>query len=149
MLGRKVDYSRFEGTDATRLQAFKELQASDIYGGSVFESIGSDARRGQLRHKNNSLEAELKSTEVNYLYGGGYFCLRQVHDDINSYLTQRFLDIYILIPQNEKIDELLKLKYSNDEREIEKSQDLLTASAKNATFETRKASTNSSQFHYL
>ena len=60
------------------------------------------------------------------------------------------MDIYILIPQNEKIDELMKLKYSNDEKEIEKSQDLLAASAKNATFETRKgANTTRSQFHYL
>lgn len=52
------------------------MQASDIYGGSVFEPIGSADRRGQLRHKNNSLEAEIKGIEVNYLYGGGYYCLR-------------------------------------------------------------------------
>ena len=76
LLGRNVDLSRFAATSPEDLQALKEMQASDIFGGSVFEPIGSADRRGQLRHKNNSLEAEIRAIEVNYLYGGGYYCLR-------------------------------------------------------------------------
>lgn len=47
--------------------------ASDVFGGSIFEPIGSNKMRGKLRHKSNDLETEIKSLSIDYLYGGGYY----------------------------------------------------------------------------
>ena len=76
MLLRKVDTTRFVNDENSR--AYNALHSSDIFGGSIFEPIGNSTRRGNLRHKRNSVAQDLSRVEINYLYGGGYYCIRNV-----------------------------------------------------------------------
>lgn len=42
--------------------------------------------------------------EVNYLYGGGYYVLRQVANDTTDAVPGSYCDIFMLIDSSENID---------------------------------------------
>lgn len=44
---------------------------------------------------------EIEQVEVNYLYGGGYYLLRQVANDMEGAPPGLYCDIYMLIENHE------------------------------------------------
>ena len=60
---------------------------SQIFGGSIFFPVGSSNKRSARRDKENLLEKEIRDSNVDYLYGGGYYVLKNVkvgHDEENG-----------------------------------------------------------------
>lgn len=109
MLQRKPDTKKYK-KDLDLLKAIDSCYASNVYGGSIFNPIGSSDRRGALRHKQNNLESEVKNLPVNYLYGGGYYTLRHVQHNasevIDSDAGAMFSDIFILVESIENLEKL-------------------------------------------
>jgi len=66
---KKFNYSK------TNVATFTKSYASKNFGGSVFQPIG---QLKEKRTKKNPLENEIKNAQVNVLYGGGYYILRDV-----------------------------------------------------------------------
>lgn len=77
LLSRKPQTKNYK-RDLDMLKAIDTCYSSNVYGGSIFQPIGSSDRRGPLRHKANGLEAEIKNLPINYLYGGGFYTLKHV-----------------------------------------------------------------------
>ena len=106
MLSKKPDTKKYK-KDLELLKAIDNCYRSNVYGGSIFQPIGSNERRGALRHKANNLEAEIKNLPVNYLYGGGYYTLRHVQhnasESIDSDQGAMFSDIFILVESIENL----------------------------------------------
>jgi hypothetical protein len=46
-----------------------------VFGGSVFLPLGSSTKKGEKRDKENNLQADIRATNIDYLYGGGYYVL--------------------------------------------------------------------------
>lgn len=117
MLSKKPDTKKYK-KDLELLKAIDNCYASSVYGGSIFHPIGSSDRRGQLRHKANNLEHEIKNLPVNYLYGGGYYILRHVqhnpNEEIDSEHGAMFSDVFILVESIENLDKMQKIKVIND-----------------------------------
>jgi hypothetical protein len=79
LLNSKIDLENYNSGDIyiQRIgNAFKELQDSDIFGGSIFLPIGNETQRNELRHKHNTLREDIRRVEVNALNGGGFIVLR-------------------------------------------------------------------------
>ena len=64
--------------DLHSLKNIEDAYSSAIFGGSAFLPIGSRNKQGSLRDKKNPLEEEIMKSQVNYLYGGGFFTLKWV-----------------------------------------------------------------------
>ena len=116
---KKPDTKKYK-RDLELLKAIDNCYNSNVYGGSIFQPIGSSDRRGvTLRYKANNLENEIKSLPVNYLYGGGYYVLKHVqhnpNEEINGEHGAMFSDIFILVESIENLDKMQKIKVKNDE----------------------------------
>ena len=47
--------------------------ASQVFGGSVFLPVGYGDNKNAKRDKANRLELDIRGTNVDYLYGGGFY----------------------------------------------------------------------------
>lgn len=56
----------------------EDAYKSSIFGGSIFLPLGSNTKKGEKRDKENNLQTEIRKTNVDYLYGGGYYVLHNV-----------------------------------------------------------------------
>lgn len=117
MLTRRPQTKNYK-KDVDMLKAIDSCYNSNVYGGSIFQPIGSADRRGPLRHKANNLEAEIKNLPINYLYGGGFYTLKHVQhsaaDDVNSEAGAMFSDIFILVESIENLDKMQQIKVISD-----------------------------------
>ena len=109
MLIKRPETKKYK-KDMELLKAIDNCYRSNVYGGPIFQPIGSADRRAALRHKANNLEKEIKELPVNYLYGGGYYVLRHVQhsasDQIDSEAGAMFSDIFILVESIENLDKM-------------------------------------------
>jgi hypothetical protein len=116
MLKVRPDLKKFKG-DADAVKNVETAYSSNIFGGSVFLPIG---KKNGKRDKKNPLELEIKATQVDYLYGGGYYVLKNVKEeyvteyDGEEYTAATYWDIYMLVESIEQFEELKKLKIMND-----------------------------------
>lgn len=117
MLMRRPDLSKFQN-NAHQLKNIENAYSSQIYGGSIFLPIGSATKKSARRDKENSLEKDIKAINIDYLYGGGYYVLKNVqvngetHDE-NPNQGQEYMDIYILVESIDQLEEMKKLKILN------------------------------------
>ena len=58
-----------------QLRNMEDAYKSSVFGGSVFLPLGSSSKKGDKRDKENNLQAEIRATNIDYLYGGGYYVL--------------------------------------------------------------------------
>jgi hypothetical protein len=89
--------------------------SSQIYGGSTFLPIGSGEKKSARRDKENTLEADIKACNVDYLYGGGYYTLKFVKVDDSSIMA----DCYMLIDSIDDLEDMKSLKL-----DVEKSENM-------------------------
>lgn len=137
MLKRQVDCSRFSGNGRTD---YNKFWSSEVYGGSVLEPIGEvnsqEAVKAARRTKKNMLDELISKAEVNYLYGGGYYCLRDVIVEEQYYKGEVYCgklkaDIYLLIEKHDDIKKLDQLKFLSDSAEIARTSPMLLPKGKN------------------
>ena len=84
--------------------------ASQVFGGSVFLPIGHGDNKNAKRDKENRLEADIKATNVDYLYGGGYYALKFVSVKETAAGKELLADIYMLIESIDDLENIKKLK---------------------------------------
>ena len=104
LLGKRPDFKKFKG-DAQAVKDIEACYSSQVYGGSAFLPIGSGDKKSARRDKENPLEGEIKSSNVDYLYGGGYYTLKFVKVD-----GPVLADIYMLIDSIDDLEQMKKLK---------------------------------------
>ena len=126
-LESKIDTEEFGATNKESLKRFNQMQNSDIYGGSIYDSVKIFQTSGKTRGigKENTLSTDFESLEINYLYGGGFYVLRQVVNDFDfaeDEFEHKYCDIYMLIDSSEDVEGLLALKAQNDVVQIEKDR---------------------------
>lgn len=104
--------------DLNNLKNVETAYSSSIFGGSPFLPIGSKNKQGALRDKKNPMEEEVLRTQVNYLYGGGFYTLRQVQVEFaESRMSEKgaaYMDISILVESIDELEEMKKYKVIND-----------------------------------
>lgn len=79
-----------------------EMWESKAFGGCVFNKI----RKKDGGSITNFLSKKVKSYDIQYLYGGGYYILENLPDPENN----QILDVYILIEDVNKFDDMNYLK---------------------------------------
>lgn len=77
--------------------------------------IGSGEKKSARRDKENTLEADIKACNVDYLYGGGYYTLKFVKVDDSSIMA----DCYMLIDSIDDLEDMKSLKL-----DVEKSENM-------------------------
>jgi len=60
------------------LKNIEAAYSSQIFGGSALLPVGSKEKKSQKRDKRNPLEEEIKRLQINYLYGGGLYNLKNI-----------------------------------------------------------------------
>lgn len=117
MLQRKPQTKNYK-KDLDMVKAIDACYASSVFGGSIFQPIGSSDRRGPLRHKRNNLENEIQNLPINYLYGGGFYTLKHVQHNENEVIDSEagamFSDIFILVESIENLDKMQQIKVISD-----------------------------------
>jgi len=124
MLTKRPDFSKFKG-DEQALQNGNKAYQNGIFGGSVFLPIG---KKNGKRDKYNPLENEIKSMQVDYLYGGGYYQVCNVKEEpevpeideeqVDEYGDQiqpeyqepLFWDISMLVERVDQLDDLQSIR---------------------------------------
>ena len=117
LLGKRPDLKKFQKSS----QAVKDMEScysSQIYGGSTFLPIGSGEKKSSRRDKENTLEADIKACNVDYLYGGGYYTLKFVQID-DEYDKGLLVDCYMLIDSIDDLEDMKSLKL-----DVEKSENM-------------------------
>jgi hypothetical protein len=108
------------------VKAIDLCYASSVYGGSIFQPIGSSDRRGPLRHKRNNLETEIQNLPINYLYGGGFYTLKHVQHSENEVIDSEsgamFSDIFILVESIENLEKMQQIKVISDMSPTDRKQ---------------------------
>ena len=78
-----------------------------MFGGSIFEAIGQKNKWKKIvRDKKNNLEEEVKKMNVQYLYGGGFYILRNIKysEEEDGEESNLYMDIWILLTLVDDID---------------------------------------------
>ena len=98
---------------ADQLKNMEEAYKSSIFGGSIFLPLGSSTKKGEKRDKENNLQNEIRHTNIDYLYGGGYYVLHNVRvhkeDPEDPSEGIDYMDIYILVESIDQLEEMKKL----------------------------------------
>lgn len=55
------------------VQDMESRYANQVFGGSVFLPVGYGDNKNAKRDKANRLELDIRGTNVDYLYGGGFY----------------------------------------------------------------------------
>lgn len=96
MIRRPIKYSNY-CLSKERTFTFTKAWANPMYGGSCLSGLRA---KGKKDLRKNPLNDDIKKSQINTLYGGGYYVLEKVQlypDD-----THYYVDIYIL---TESIDD--------------------------------------------
>ena len=117
MLQRKPQTKNYK-KDLEMVKAIDACYASSVFGGTIFQPIGSVNKKGPLRYKRNNLEQDIQNMPINYLYGGGFYTLKHVqhneHEKIDSEAGAMFSDIFILVESIENLDKMQQIKVISD-----------------------------------
>ena len=119
MLNQRPNIQKFR-KNKHNSEIIEQVYNRQIFGGSIFLPVGSSNKRSARRDKENNLEKEIRESNVDYLYGGGYYVLKNVkvgHDEENGnqqHQGEEFMDIYILVETIQNMDEIKKLKVLNE-----------------------------------
>lgn len=108
MLRRSPDLRRY-GLSKERNYTFTSAWSSSIFGGSVMNPVGAYGKR---RTRRNPLEEQIKKSNVNSLYGGGYYVLEKVQHYSDD--THYYVDIYLLVESVEDQEQLALIKDLNE-----------------------------------
>lgn len=117
MLQRKPQTKNYK-KDLEMVKAIDVCYASNVFGGTIFQPIGSVNKKGPLRYKRNNLEQDIQGLPINYLYGGGFYTLKHVQhneqEKIDSEAGAMFSDIFILVESIENLDKMQQIKVISD-----------------------------------
>lgn len=104
--------------NAHQLKTIEDAYKSRIFGGSIFLPVGSSGRGAEKRDKENNLQEDISALYIDYLYGGGFYCLHNVRvnpdgeEDPSDGI--QYMDIYLLVESIDQLEEMKKLKALND-----------------------------------
>ena len=71
-----IEYDHFE------LPNLRNMIHSTVAGGNVMSPVARDNLSAKTIH--NSIEDEVAKMEVQYLYGGGFYQIKRVRDEVNK-----------------------------------------------------------------
>jgi len=71
-LQKRPDLKKFKA-NSKAVQDMESRYASQVFGGSVFLPVGYGDNKNAKRDKANRLELDIRGTNVDYLYGGGFY----------------------------------------------------------------------------
>lgn len=103
----------------THIATFTRAWSNGQFGGSVFRPLGSYTpnKKGVLvaskRERTNCLEDDIKKTQINSLYGGGYYKIMKVQQFKDN--KMQFYDIFLLTESVENKEHLEKFKKATDD----------------------------------
>lgn len=127
----------------THIATFTKAWANGQFGGNVFKPLGTYTKnkKGVLvaskRSRTNVLEDDVKKSQLNSLYGGGYYQIMKVQQFKDNKL--QFYDIFLLTESVENKEHLEKFKkatedYKNWLKPPKKGIAKLTGSTKDKDF---------------
>ena len=108
-LGKRPDLKNYKG-EVVSQKNIEVAYANTVYGSSIYQPIGTQDSNGLVkRDKKNNLEEDIKKMPIRHLYGGGFYCIRSLYVSEGKYC-----DVWILVEQIEDLENVKKIKLTND-----------------------------------